>query len=103
MQRAALRQVAIALKQRFRRLGRAAVVHPHHLAEPPKIDSSSRRVKAYRRALETIFEMTRELRLGERLRPKTPSEDLLIGRERSIDLNGELLQLALRGGLYRSL
>lgn len=104
LQRAALRQVAIALKQRFRQLGRAViVVHPHHLAEPPKIDSGSRRVKAYRRALETILEMARELRLGERLRPKAPIEDLLIGRERSIDLNGELLQLALRSGLYRSL
>lgn len=102
--RSALRQVAIALKRRFRPLGHAVVVvHPHHLAEPPKIDSGSRRVKAYRRALEANLEMARELRLGERLRPKTPTEDLLIGRERSIDLNGELLQLALRSGSYRSL
>ncbi|MGH8598925.1 MAG: hypothetical protein ACREXT_19945, partial [Gammaproteobacteria bacterium] len=37
-QREALRQVTIALRGRFRRLGRAVVVvHPHHLGQPPEI------------------------------------------------------------------
>lgn len=103
-QRAALRQAAVALKRRFRRLGRAVIVaHPHHLAEPPKINASSRRVQAYRRALEGILEMAQELRLGEKMRPRAPTDDLIIGRERSLDLNGELLELARRSGLYRLL
>ena len=103
-QRVLLREVATALKRRYRQLSRAAVVvHPHHLGEPPKSDSGSRRVRAYRRALDTVMQMAQELRLGERLRPKKPTEDLLIGRDRSIDFDGELLELVRRTGLHRLL
>lgn len=103
-QQASLRDVATALKRRFRRLSRAAlVVHPHHFGEPPKIDSGSRRVGVYRRALESVLQMAWQLHLGERLRPTTPMDDLLIGRGRSIDLDGELFELARRTGLIRML
>ena len=103
-QRVLLREVATALKRRYRQLRRAAVVvHPHHFGEPPKIHSGSRRVSAYRRALDTVMQMAQELRLGERLQPKKPTEDLLIGRDLSIDFGGELLELVLRTGLHRML
>ena len=103
-QRALLREVATALKRRYRQLSRTAVVvHPHHFGEPPRIDSGSRRVRAYRRALDTVMQMAQELRLGERLRPQKPTEDLLIGRDPSIDFEGELLELVPRAGLHRQL
>lgn len=103
-QRVALRGLATALQRRFPRLARALiVVHPCRLGEPPKTDASIRRIKAYRRALEAVMSMARELRLGDRLRPKSPAGDLLIGRNRSIDFNTELFELACRTGLFRDL
>lgn len=103
-QRVALRSVATALKRRFPRLGGALiVVHPSGFGDPPKTSASARRVRAYRRDLEAEMAMARALRLGERLRPKSPTEDLLIGRDRSIDFNGELFELARRTGLLRDL
>jgi hypothetical protein len=93
--------VATALKRRYRQLSRdAVVVQPHHLGNQPKIDSGSRRGRAYRRALDKVMQMAQEVRPGERQRPKKPTEDLLIGRDPSIDCDGELLELVRRTGLH---
>jgi hypothetical protein len=46
------------------------------------------------------MQMAQEVRPGERQRPKKPTEDLLIGRDPSIDCDGELLELVRRTGLH---
>ncbi len=102
--RVALRTLTAALKRRFRRLDQAVVVvHPGHLGEPPKITGSARRIEAYRRALERALTTACELHLGACLNPKNPTQDILIGKDRSSDQPDELVELVRRTGLHRML
>lgn len=94
---AALRKLAVLLKRRFRGLGTAVItVHPAGSGPPPGTHTGTQSVTAYRRQLDRLLKVARDLGLGTCLKPKAPTEDVLIVRGHSLSHEEEIRELLRR-------